>query len=118
MISLCKPLISNVIGLMDGLGLLTEMTNKRIEHNVYYCGYDDCNTMIIFFLVFGPDGTVCFCEINSYPGSWLDGALTTRFFLHIKERIGEYKICVNQRFLWSGDATGNLVGPTPERSAR
>ncbi len=40
------------------------------------------------------------------------------FFLHIKERISDYKICVNQRFPWSGDATGVLVGPIPDRSAR
>ena len=48
----------------------------------------------------------------------MDGSLTTHFFSHIKERIGDYKICVNQGFTWSGDATGFLVGPIPERSAR
>ncbi len=39
------------------------------------------------------------------------------FFSHIKENIGGYKICVDQGFPWSGDATGILVGPIPERSA-
>jgi len=52
---------------MDGLGLATEMTNERIEQNVYYCGYD-CDTMVNNVLVFGPDGKVFFCAIN-YPGS-------------------------------------------------
>ena len=37
--------------------------------------------------------------------------------MHIKERIGDYKICVDQGFPRSGDATGILVGPIPERSA-
>ncbi len=39
MISICEPMISNVIGFMDGLGLATEMTDERIEQNSYYCGY-------------------------------------------------------------------------------
>jgi hypothetical protein len=32
--------------------------------------------------------------------------------------IGDYKICVDQGFPWSGDAAGVLVGPIPERTAR
>jgi hypothetical protein len=101
---------------MDGLGLATEMTDERINQNAYYCSYN-CDTMVNNALVFGPDGKVLFCAIN-YPGSWSDGTLTTRFFSHIKERIGDYKICVDQGFPRSGDATGILVGPIPERSAR
>jgi hypothetical protein len=115
MISLREPTISNVIGFMDGLGLATEMTDERIQQNAYYCGYD-CDTMVNNVLVFGPDGKVFFCAIN-YPGSWLDGTLTTYLFLHIKERIGDYKIWFNQGFPRSGDTTGILVGPIPERSA-
>ena len=76
-----------------------------------------CDTMVNNVLVFGPDGKVFFCAIN-YSGSWSDGSLTIHFFLHIKERIGDYKICVDQGFPRSGDATGILVGPIPERSAR
>ena len=67
MISLCKPSISIIIGFMDGLGLATEMTSKKIEQNAYYCGYD-CDTMVNNILVFGPDGKIFFCAIN-YPGS-------------------------------------------------
>ncbi len=67
MVSLCEPSISNIIGFMDGLGLATEMTSKKIEQNAYYCGYD-CNTMVNSILVFGPDGKIFFCAIN-YPGS-------------------------------------------------
>ena len=116
MISLCEPTISNVIGFMDGLGLAMEMTDERIQQDAYYCGYN-CDTMVKNIFVFGPNGKVFFCAIN-YPGSWLDGTLTTHFFRHIKERIGDYKICVDQGFPRSGDATGILVGPIPERSAR
>jgi hypothetical protein len=116
MISLREPTIANIIGFMDGLGLATEMTSERLQQNPYYCGYD-CDTMVNNVLVFGRDGKVFFCAIN-YPGSWSDGTLTARFFTHIKERIGDYKICVDQGFPRSGDATGILVGPIPERSAR
>jgi hypothetical protein len=115
MISIREPMISNVIGFMDGFGLATEMTDERIQQTAYYCGFD-CDTMINNVLVFGPDVKVLFCAIN-YPGSWSDGSLTTYFFLHLKERIGDYKICVDQGFPRSGDATGILVGPIPERSA-
>ncbi len=108
--------IENVTGFMDGLGLATEMTSERIQQNAYYCGYD-CDTMVNNVLVFGSDGKVFFCAIN-FPGSWLDGTLTARFFSHIKERIGDYTICVDQGFPRSGDTTGILVGPIPERSAR
>ncbi len=81
MISLHEPTISNVIAFMDCLGLAMEMTGKRIQQNAYYCGYN-CDTMVNNVLVFGPDGKVFFCAIN-YPGSWLDGTLTTCFFSHI-----------------------------------
>ncbi len=115
MIRLREPTISNIIGFMDGLGLAIEMTDERIQQNAYYCGYN-CNTMINNVLVFGPNGKVFFCAIN-YLGSWSDGTLNTRFFSHLKGRIGDYKICVNQGFPRSGDATGVLVGPIPERTA-
>ena len=115
MISLREPRIAKVIGFMDGLGLATQMTDERLKQNVYYCGYD-CDTMINNVLVFGPDGKVFFCAIN-YPRSWLDGTLTTHFFSHMKERIGDYKICIDQGFPRSGNAYGSLVGPITERSA-
>jgi hypothetical protein len=57
-----EPTISNVIGFMDGLGLAMEMTDKRIQQNACYCGYN-CNTMISNVLVFGPDGKVFFVPL-------------------------------------------------------
>ncbi len=94
MISLCKLTIANVIGFIDGLGLATQMTDERLKQNTYYCRYD-CDTMINKVLVFGPDGKVFVCAIN-YLGSWSDGTLTACFFSHIKERIGDYTICIDQ----------------------
>jgi hypothetical protein len=70
---------------MDELGLVTEITNERLQQNAYCCRYN-CDTIVNNVLVFGPHGKVFFCAIN-FPGSWSDGTLTTCFFLHIKERL-------------------------------
>ena len=111
-----EPSVTDVIGFMDGVSFTTECTDERVEQNAYYCGYD-CDTMVNNVFIFGPDGKIFFCAIN-YPGSWADGTLTARFFAHIKQRIGRHKICVDQGFPRSGEASGILVGPIPERSAR
>jgi len=111
-----EPSVTDVIGFMDGVSFTTECTDERVEQNAYYCGYD-CDTMVNNVFIFGPDGKIFFCAIN-YPGSWADGTLTARFFSHIKQRIGRHKICVDQGFPRSGEASGILVGPIPERSVR
>ncbi len=116
MIEFSEPIAKDVIGFMDGVSMASECTDERLTQNAYYCGYD-CDTMVNNIFAYGPDGKVFFCAIN-YPGSWADGTLTRRFLPHIKKRIGEYKICVDQGFPRSGDASGILVGPVPERSAR
>ncbi len=58
-----------------------------------------------------------FCAIN-FPGSWADGLLTARFLHHLKEKIGSYKICVDQGFPQSGDAFEVRVGPVTKRASR
>ncbi len=40
MVSAREPMVTNVIGFMDGLGLTAECTDERLTHNAYYCGYD------------------------------------------------------------------------------
>ena len=59
MISIGEPTIFNVIRFIDVLGLATEMTDEKIQQNVYYCGYD-CDTMVNSVLLFGPSGKVFF----------------------------------------------------------
>ena len=41
-----------------------------------------------------------------------------RFLSALKQKIGDYKICVDQGFPRSGDAYGTLVGPVCRRAAR
>ena len=110
------PIVSDVIGFMDGVSIPSECTDERVEQNAFYCGYD-CDTMVNNVFAYGPDGKVFFAAIN-FPGSWADGALTARFFPALKRKIGDYKICVDQGFPRSGDAYGTLVGPVCRRAAR
>jgi hypothetical protein len=66
--------------------------------------------------VYGPDGKVFFWALN-FPGSWADGSLTARFLPHFLQRVGTYKICVDQGFPRSGAAWNVLVGPVHDRTA-
>jgi hypothetical protein len=68
MISIREPTITNVIGFMDGLGLAMECTDKRIQQNAYYCGYQ-CDTMVNNVLVFGPNGKVFYFVLLIIQGA-------------------------------------------------
>jgi hypothetical protein len=102
-----EPLVDDVIGFMDGVSIPAECTDEHFEQNGFYRGYD-CDTMVNNVFAYGPDGKV----------SWADGALSARFLHTIKNKIGEYKICVDQGFPRSGEAYGTLVGPVTKRAAR
>jgi hypothetical protein len=73
--------------------------------------------MVNNVFAYGPDGKVFFAAIN-FPGSWSDGSLTARFLHRMKRKIGNYKICVDQGFPWSGAAHGTFVRPISKRAAR
>ena len=111
-----EPSVDNVIGFMDGVSFTSECTDDKTIQNAFYCGYD-CDTMVNNIIAYGPDGKVFFCGLN-FPGSWADGSVTARFLPYIVQRIGNYKICVDQGFPRSGLAQDILVGPIPPRSAR
>jgi hypothetical protein len=116
MVQLRARIVNNVIGFMDGVSIPAECMDERVEQNAFYCGYD-CDTMVNNVFAYGPDGKVFFAAIN-FPGSWADGALTARFLHALKKKIGDYKICVDQGFPWSGDVHGTLVGPVTKSAAR
>ncbi len=78
MVQLRAPIVSDVIGFMDGVSIPSECTDERVEQNAFYCGYD-CDTMVNNVFAYGLDGKV-FCAAINFPGSWADGALTARFF--------------------------------------
>jgi hypothetical protein len=108
MVEVREPIVNDIIDFMDGVLFSTECTNKRVEQNSMYCGYD-CNTMVNDVFAYGPDGKVFFAAIN-FSGSWSDGSLTARFLHRMKRKIGNYKICVDQGFPRSGAVHGTFVG--------
>jgi hypothetical protein len=73
--------------------------------------------MVNNVFAYGPDGKVVFAAIN-FPGSWADGSLMACFMRHMKSKIGNFKIYVDQGFPQSGEAHGTLVGPITKRAAR
>ena len=74
-------------------------------------------TMVNNIFAYGPDGKVFFAAVN-FPGSWANSMLIAKFLHTIKRKIGEYKICVDRGFPWSGEAYGTLAGPVTKRAAR
>jgi hypothetical protein len=116
MINKREPAVDDVIGFMDGVSLASECTSDCVTQNVFYSGYD-CDTMVNNMFAYGMDGKVFFAAIN-FPTSWDDGSLPAQFLPSIHQRIGNYKICVDQGFQRSCDAFNILVGPMNERSAR
>ena len=111
-----EPEVDDVIGFMDGLSLVSECTSEVFEQNAMYNGYHS-ETMVNNIIAYGPDGKVFLAAIN-FPGSWHDGSITANILPYICERIGNYKMCVDQGFPRSGDASFILVGPISRRQAR
>ena len=116
MINAHESLIDDVIGFMDGVSLPTQCTSEENEQNAMYDGYT-CDMTVNNVLAYGPDGKVFLSALN-FPGSWTDGKLTAHFIEFIKQKIGRYKICVDQGFPRQGEAYGILVGPISKRTAR
>jgi len=111
----CEPEVDDVIGFMDGLSLVSECTSEVFEQNAMYNGYHS-ETMVNNIIAYGPDGKVFLAAIN-FPGSWHDGSITANILPYIRERIGNYKMCIDQGFPRSGDASFTLVGPISHRQA-
>jgi hypothetical protein len=116
MVNSREAAVDDVIGFMDGVALKTECTSEWVTQNAFYSGYK-CDTTVNNVFTYGLDGKVFIAAIN-FPGSWADGSLCARFLNLIRQRIGHYKICVDQGFPQSSDAWNILVGPMNERSAR
>ena len=111
-----EPKVDDVIGFMNGLSLVSECTSEVFEQNAMYNGYHS-ETMVNNIIAYGPDGKVFLTAIN-FPGSWHDGSITANILPYIGKRIGNYKMCIDQGFPRSGDASFILVRPISRRQAR
>lgn len=110
-----EPIATDVIGFMDGLSLHSECSSNTVEQNAMYSGYHS-DTMVNNIFAYAADGKVFLCGLN-FPGSSHDGSICMNLMPIIKEKIGSYKICVDQGFPRSGDAYDILVGPMSRRTA-
>jgi hypothetical protein len=116
MVQMRESMVDNIIGFMDSVSFPAECIDDCVKQNAMYCGYD-CDTMVNNVFAYGPNGKVFFAAIN-FPKSWPDRSLMARFMCHMKSKIGNFKICVDQGFPRSGEAYGTLVGPITKRAAR
>jgi hypothetical protein len=89
MIQQREPMVDNIICFMDGVSFPVQCTDKWANQNAMYCGYY-CNTMVNNVFVYGPDGKVFFAA-NNLPGSWVDGSLTTHFYITQRGKLGHLK---------------------------
>jgi hypothetical protein len=78
---------------------------------------NNCNTIVNNMFAYGPNGKVFFAAIN-FLGRWADNSLTACFLHHMKAKIGDFKICINQGFPWSGKAYRMLLGWVMNRASR
>jgi hypothetical protein len=115
--------VDDVIGFMDGVSLTSECTSKPLVQNSMYSGYHS-DTMVNHLLAYAPDGKKIFCAIN-FPGSWHDGSIMANVLPYICNKIGTYKMCVDQGLPScvdqglprTGDAVDVLVGPISRTQA-
>jgi hypothetical protein len=115
MIERREPMATNVIGFMEGLSLHSECNSDMYEQNVMYNGYHS-DTMVNKVFAYGADGKIFLCGLN-FPRSCHNGSIPAHLLPIIIEKIGSFKICIDQGFPWSDDADGILVEPNSQRSA-
>ena len=116
MVQIRELVAHDVIGFLDGVSLHSECSSDTLEQNAMYNGYHS-DTIVNNLIVYGADGKVILCALN-FPGSSHDGSLYTNILPILRERIGVFKICIDQVFTWQGDTLDILVGPVSKRSER
>ena len=63
--------------------------------------------MINYEFCFAPTGKIIYACIN-FLGSWHDAQVSVSLITKVVANIGDFKICVDQGFLRSGDLSINL----------
>jgi hypothetical protein len=101
---------------MDGLALSSECTFEIIEHDGMYrsCFKD---TIVNNFFTLGPEGKGFLCTVT-FPSSWHSRSIEANMLPYIHNKIGNYKMCVDQGRPRSRNDSLNVVGLISERQAR
>jgi len=96
MVEIREPMATDVIGFMDGLSLHYKCSSDAYEQNAMYNWYH-LDTMINNAFTYGMNGKVFLCGLK-FPGSCHDGSITAKLLPIIIEKIGSFKICIDQGF--------------------
>ncbi len=84
----------DVTGFLYGVSLRSKCSSDMLEQNAMYNGYHS-DTMANNIIVYGADGKVIMCALN-IPGRCHDGSIHINILPIHHERIGMFKICVDQ----------------------
>lgn len=101
---------------MDGLALTFECTFEIMEHDGMYsiCHGD---TIVNNIFVLGLEGKAFLCKVTC-SSSWHNESITAAFLSYIHNKIGNYKMCVDQGIPRSSNDSLILVGLMSRRQAR
>jgi len=111
-----EPTVDDVIGFLDGVSIPIQCSDYPEEQAMFYNGYH-CDTMINNIFLFAPNGKITYSVFNA-PGSWHDSHVAQPLVSLVVERIGMYKICVDQGFQRSGILFNKFVGPLSKKTRR
>jgi hypothetical protein len=116
MINQREPTVDDVIAFLDGVSLHVQCSDDPQAQAEYYNGYHS-DTMVNNIFLFSPEGKIIYGVFNA-PGSWHDSHVARPLVALVLEKIGNYKICVDQGFKRGGILFGKFVGPLSQKSRR
>jgi hypothetical protein len=116
LVNLREPTIDDVIGFLDGMTIPVQCSDDPIIQNSFFNGYHQ-DTMVNNIFLFSPEGKILFACFNA-PGSWHDSHVAQPLVVIVLDRLGNYKICVDQGFKRSGNLLNKFVGPISKSRRR
>jgi hypothetical protein len=108
--------VDDVIGFLDGLSMPVQCSDDPSSQAAYYNGYHG-DTMINNIFLFSPEGKIIYAVFNA-PGSWHDSHVAQPLITVVLQKIGSYKICVDQGFKRGGSLYDKFVGPLSKKARR
>jgi hypothetical protein len=103
-----EPLVSNVIGFIDGLSLPVKCSDDMYLQNGAYNGYHHdtmCNNVFAFSIT-----GLIICACINYPGSFHDSVVANDLIDVTIRKTGGYAFCVDSGFPRSNELYDKFVG--------
>jgi hypothetical protein len=108
-----EPLVNDVIGFVDGVAIHVQCADDENQQSIFYSGHVK-DTMVNNVFAFSPEGKIFHAAVN-FPGSWHDSQVAMDLIATVLEKIGIYKLCVDQGFPRKGEMFDKFVGPLSRR---